>query len=53
MDKYSELKERDVPDTRIVKRLAEHYNIFISYRTLMNYKGMKPSEYKQPTLFPV
>ncbi|MFD2874053.1 hypothetical protein ACFS5N_16340 [Mucilaginibacter ximonensis] len=52
MNKYNELKESDVPDTRILKRLAE-YNIFISYRTLMNYKGMKPSEYKQPTLFPV
>lgn len=53
MEKYNELKERDVPDTRILKRLAADYKIFISYRTLMYYKGLKPSEYRQPTLFAI
>jgi len=53
MEKYKALKESDVPDTRVLKRLANDHNIHISYRTLMNYKGMKPSEYKQPTLFEV
>lgn len=51
LGKYAEEKEADVPDTRVLKRLADRHNIFISYRTLMNYKGMKPSEYKQASLF--
>jgi len=41
---YSSIKEADIPDTRIVaKKLPEH-DIHISYRTLMNYKNIKPSE---------
>ncbi|MBD1394275.1 hypothetical protein [Mucilaginibacter glaciei] len=41
---YKELKEADIPDTRIVKKRLPERNIHISYRTLMYYKGMKPSE---------
>lgn len=51
MEKYKLLKESDVPDTKVIKRLRIEHNIFISYRTLMNYKGMKPSAYGQATLF--
>lgn len=48
---YKAAKEADKPDTFIVRHVFPKYNIFISYRTLMYYKGLKPSEYKQPTLF--
>jgi hypothetical protein len=47
---YQSLKETDIPDTRIVaKKLPEH-NIHISYRTLMYYKSMKPSENQETQL---
>ncbi|QTE39515.1 hypothetical protein J3L18_10800 [Mucilaginibacter gossypii] len=47
MSVYQSIKEADIPDTRIVaKRFPEH-GINISYRTLMYYKSMKPSEYKE------
>lgn len=42
---YKELKEEDIPDTRIVRSLFPQRNIFISYRQWMNIKNMRPSEY--------
>ncbi|MEO7212643.1 hypothetical protein [Mucilaginibacter sp.] len=44
LEVYNGLKESDVPDTRIVAKKLPEKGIHISYRTLMNYKGMKPSE---------
>lgn len=45
MSVYKQVKEADIPDTRIVSKIFPRYNIFISYRQWMNIKGMKPSEY--------
>ncbi len=45
MQVYSSVKEPDVPDTRIVSNIFPKHNIFISYSTWKNIKGMKPSEY--------
>jgi hypothetical protein len=41
---YNEVKEEDIPDTYIVKHLFPKYNIYISYRTWVSIKGLKPSE---------
>jgi len=48
MEVYKNVKEHDVPDTRIVANI-----FFISYSTWKNIKGMRPSEYnsKQLMLF--
>lgn len=45
MQVYQAVKETDIPDTRIVANIFPKYNIFISYSTWKNIKGMKPSEY--------
>ena len=42
---YQEAKERDVPDTRILRSIFPKHGIYISYRQWMNIKAMKPSEY--------
>lgn len=42
---YSKAKERDIPDTRILKHVFPTHGIYLSYRQWMNIKGMKPSEY--------
>ncbi|WP_370997436.1 hypothetical protein [Mucilaginibacter sp. RCC_168] len=44
LEVYNSIKERDIPDTRVLTILKRDHNILISYRTLMNYKGKKPSE---------
>ncbi len=43
---YKEVKEDDIPDSRIVRHIFPQYKIFISYRQWMNIKNMRPSEYK-------
>ncbi|RQO78096.1 hypothetical protein DBR40_09100 [Pedobacter sp. KBW01] len=43
---YHQVKEQDVPDTYILRVVFPKHNIFISRRTWVNYKGMKPSEYR-------
>ncbi|ADY51530.1 hypothetical protein Pedsa_0958 [Pseudopedobacter saltans DSM 12145] len=49
---YQEVKEPDIPDTKIVAKVFPKHNIYISYRQWMNLKGLKPSEYKnQLSLF--
>lgn len=50
---YQQVKEPDIPDSKIVSTIFPKYNIFISYRQWMNIKGMKPSDYqtKQLMLF--
>lgn len=50
MQVYREAKERDVPDTRILRTVFPENKIYISYRQWMNIKGMKPSEYQQRQL---
>lgn len=50
MQVYREAKERDVPDTRILRTVFPENKIYISYRQWMNIKGMKPSEYQQNQL---
>lgn len=45
---YKKAKESDIPDTRIVSQFFPKHGVFISYRTWMGYKSMKPSEYAQP-----
>lgn len=50
---YQQVKQPDIPDTFILRNIFPKHNIFISLRTWVNYKGLKPSEYKQPTLFEV
>lgn len=42
---YNKAKERDIPDTRILKSVFPNHGIYISYRQWMNIKAMKPSEY--------
>jgi hypothetical protein len=44
---YTAAKERDIPDTRILRSEFPKHGIFISYRQWMNLKGLKPSEYKE------
>lgn len=44
---YNSVKERDKPDTQIIKNVFPKHGIYISYRQWMNIKSMKPSEYKQ------
>ncbi|SUJ26431.1 Uncharacterised protein [Sphingobacterium spiritivorum] len=52
IDLYNQVKEPDIPDTYILRVVFPKYNIFISRRTWVGYKGMKPSEYKaQLSLF--
>jgi len=41
---YSKAKERDIPDTRILKHIFPSHGIHISYRQWMNIKGLKPSD---------
>ncbi|WP_107039948.1 hypothetical protein [Brumimicrobium mesophilum] len=41
---YSEVKQEDIPDTFIVQKVFPKHHIYISYRTWMTIKGMKPSE---------
>lgn len=42
---YQEAKERDIPDTRILRVVFPSKGIFISYRQWMRIKALKPSEY--------
>jgi len=51
MSVYQKVKESDIPDTFIVAHIFPKHNIYISYRTFMGYKGLKPSQYEQPSLF--
>ncbi|WP_410221922.1 hypothetical protein [Pedobacter sp.] len=54
MEVYHKVKQPDRPDTKIVAFDLPQHNIHISYRTLMNYKAKKPSEYlTQLSLFAV
>lgn len=50
---YNEAKERDIPDTKILRTVFPKHGIFMSYRQWMNIKAMKPSDYAtgQLTLF--
>jgi len=49
---YNSLKERDKPDSQIVRVEFPKHNIFISYRTWMNIKNLTTSQLSsQPTLF--
>jgi len=41
---YKSVKQEDIPDTRIVRHHFPEKGIFISYRTLMSIKAMKPSD---------
>lgn len=50
MKVYNSVKERDVPDTYIIRVIFPKHGIFIGYAQWMNIKGMKPSEYKQNQL---
>ena len=47
---YNQVKQDDIPDTRIVSQIFPKHGIFISYRKWVYIKGMKPSEmqYEQP-----
>jgi len=47
IDLYNQVKEPDIPDTYILRVIFPKHNIFISRRTWVGYKGMKPSEYNQ------
>lgn len=38
---YLQVKEEDVPDTRIVRSIFPKHGIFISYRQWMNMKHMR------------
>jgi len=42
---YKQAKERDIPDTRILRVVFPKHGIYISYRQWMNIKAMKPSDY--------
>ena len=44
IDIYNEIKQPDIPDTQIISKELPKHNVFISYRTWMSIKGMKPSE---------
>lgn len=46
---YLSIKEGDIPDTDIVRIHFPKHDIFISYRTWVTIKSMKPSEYKEET----
>jgi hypothetical protein len=50
LEVYNEVKESDIPDTRIVAKKFPERGINISYRTLMNYKNMKSSEFSTDQL---
>jgi hypothetical protein len=42
---YKAVKNDDVPDTEIVRRIFPQHNVFLSYRQWMNIKGTPiPSE---------
>lgn len=43
---YMKEKQEDIPDTFIVANVFPKYKIFISLRTWMTIKGMKPSEFE-------
>lgn len=47
---YKSVKESDKPDSTIVAKIFPEHGIFISYRTWMNIKGKKPSEYNTSQL---
>lgn len=44
LEVYNRIKQEDIPDTRIVNNLFKEYGIFISRRTWVTIKGLKPSE---------
>lgn len=44
---YYANKDEDTPDTFIVKKIFPKHNIFMSYRTWLNIKRMKPSQLNQ------
>lgn len=44
VDLYNKLKQADIPDTEIVRIHFRKHGIFISRRTWVAIKGMKPSE---------
>lgn len=46
MEVYNTVKETDIPDTYIIRCIFPKHGIFISRRTFINYKAMKPSEYR-------
>jgi len=50
IDVYNQVKQEDIPDTRIVANIFPKYGIFISRATWVKIKGMKPSELSQPQL---
>jgi len=44
LEVYKEIKQEDIPDTRIVRHHFKQRGIFISRSTWYSIKGMKPSE---------
>lgn len=46
LEVYNQVKQTDIPDTQIIRHTFPKYGIFISYRTFVTIKGMKPSELK-------
>lgn len=47
MEVYNSVKEPDIPDTHILRVIFPKHNIFITRRTFVGYKAMKPSEYRE------
>jgi hypothetical protein len=45
---YNKYKQEDIPDTYIVRHKFKEHGIFISLRTWVSIKGMKPSELAEP-----
>lgn len=43
---YNQVKEHDVPDSKIVKHIFPKHGIFISYRTWMIWKNLPISKLK-------
>lgn len=41
---YNGIKQEDIPDTEIVRNHFKKHGIFISRRTWVTIKGMKPSQ---------
>lgn len=41
---YNSIKQEDIPDTHIVRHKFKEFGIFISRRTWVSIKGMKPSD---------
>jgi hypothetical protein len=44
LEVYNRIKQDDIPDTQIVRHKFKEHGIFISRRTWVTLKGMKPSE---------